>query len=468
MGYDFEQFYSTPRYLAHRMAMLIPVTAKSVLEPSAGKGSLIKAVKDRISGSVHYCEIDEERNKMIKTTLHAHKVGGDFLKMESDRAFDGVIMNPPFNRAEDHFLKAYDHLQEGGKMVCLVSKETLEGKSKKEVLMMDIINKHHGEVDLIQGAFAQKRPECSKKSQVSCYLIHFTKGVKTQNNQGLHEGLTDVKNEVALLDQSTEEKRLKAYNFIETLVENFERSKQQYETCVEAFHNLEKCAPVKYDSNFYPTLGKGEFINELRSQCWTEIFKSTKIANYMTTAMRKSFDEMQNGTSVKEFTVENIQALLRNLMLSMEGITKEAVKTVFDLFTQYHKENRAHIEGWKTNSAWKVNRKIILPGMLDAPFMKSYPNHVSSRGENKLQDIEKALCLMTGTTFDKITNSHNSSVKTALGYLAEDDFGVWHDTYFFKVKVFKKQTMHLHFKSNEVWEQFNKMAVEGKMWLGVD
>ena len=37
---------------------------------------------------------------------------------------------------------------------------------------------------------------------------------------------------------------------------------------------------------------------------------------------------------------------------------------------------------------------------------------------------------------------------------------------FFNIRVFKKGTVHLEFKDEEVWAKFNQVATAGKAWIG--
>ncbi|WP_407537968.1 DUF4942 domain-containing protein [Cetobacterium somerae] len=46
------------------------------------------------------------------------------------------------------------------------------------------------------------------------------------------------------------------------------------------------------------------------------------------------------------------------------------------------------------------------------------------------------------------------------------NFGEWNNSEFFKFKIFKKGTIHFEFIDKNIWNEFNRVACEGKKWLG--
>lgn len=108
------QLVPTPRSLAAEMAALANIDeGDSVLEPSAGTGALVRAVRERQpAADVFAVEIDHRLCEALsplfavsagdnaaRTTRHL--LQGDFLEVMPDQlgAFDVVLMNPPFANA---------------------------------------------------------------------------------------------------------------------------------------------------------------------------------------------------------------------------------------------------------------------------------------------------------------------------------------------------------------------------------
>ena len=123
-------FFETPVELAHRMAALLdPQPGEPYLEPSAGRGALIRAVLDRCpTARVHAHELLREHYEHLLRTFDPHRLvactRGDFLAPpDFPGNFAGVIMNPPFSRRQDalHIRAAFRQLRPGGRLVSVAS-----------------------------------------------------------------------------------------------------------------------------------------------------------------------------------------------------------------------------------------------------------------------------------------------------------------------------------------------------------
>lgn len=101
-----------------------------ILEPSAGMGSLLKAVNKAIQYSIapiDFCEVQDEFIPSLEG-LGARRVAGDFLEYTPGPIYNAVIMNPPYanKAAERHVDHAWNCISPGGKIVALVGKMTGE------------------------------------------------------------------------------------------------------------------------------------------------------------------------------------------------------------------------------------------------------------------------------------------------------------------------------------------------------
>lgn len=115
--------YPTPAELADRMAELAGVTdGMKVLEPSAGTGVLIDAVKRAAPGAaITAVEWDARLAARLRELGHS-TAQGDFLTWSPPAGgFDCIVMNPPFDKGSDmtHILRARDMLKPGGVLVAI-------------------------------------------------------------------------------------------------------------------------------------------------------------------------------------------------------------------------------------------------------------------------------------------------------------------------------------------------------------
>jgi hypothetical protein len=96
--------------------------------------------------------------------------------------------------------------------------------------------------------------------------------------------------------------------------------------------------------------------------------------------------------------------------------------------------------------------------------------------EEDVDDIIKALCHLTGKDYDAIFPLHkfvrdaNHKEKEEAERRGEKvesipmEWGRWYEWGFFRIKGFKKGTMHFEFLDENVWMDFNRRVAEIKGW----
>jgi hypothetical protein len=119
------QFFETPAGLADRMVSQ-GLRGTSLLEPSAGHGAILEAVKRNPRSrdmALYACELNPLcRARLAERFPDVRLVGEDFLAYRNGSP-DCVLMNPPFNGGRDiqHVRHAYEVLRPGGRLVAITS-----------------------------------------------------------------------------------------------------------------------------------------------------------------------------------------------------------------------------------------------------------------------------------------------------------------------------------------------------------
>lgn len=126
------QLFPTPPEIAQKMVELADLKAgQSVLEPSAGTGNIIMAIRQSMgNGKSGRCAITavEINRHMCDRLINVDALGedfvhcGDFLKQNGALGtFDRIVMNPPFENGVDikHIRHALKKLNPGGRLVAL-------------------------------------------------------------------------------------------------------------------------------------------------------------------------------------------------------------------------------------------------------------------------------------------------------------------------------------------------------------
>lgn len=132
-------------------------TGCRVLEPSAGRGSLVKAVRRRCPDLIVDCyELMPENVEHLEKVDGVRIIGKDFC--ECHDKYDRIIANPPFsnNQDIDHVYMMYERLNVGGELSCIVSQHWKIGKDRKCTHFREWLKKNDAEViDLEKGEFKE-------------------------------------------------------------------------------------------------------------------------------------------------------------------------------------------------------------------------------------------------------------------------------------------------------------------------
>ncbi len=149
-------FFPTPKRLIDELIAIAEIKkGDKILEPSAGKGDILDAIKKRYQDDVKLsaCEINYSLRELLKLKDY-EIIGNNFL--EVDRVFDKIIMNPPFENGQDidHVLHALTLLNKGGRVVAIMSEGVFFRSFKKEKEFRDLLFHQNAFIsDKIEGAF---------------------------------------------------------------------------------------------------------------------------------------------------------------------------------------------------------------------------------------------------------------------------------------------------------------------------
>jgi hypothetical protein len=150
-------------------------------------------------------------------------------------------------------------------------------------------------------------------------------------------------------------------------------------------------------------------------------------------------------------------------MANIKSSIENEIIAMFDLLTSEHSwygetsTNKHYFDGWATNKAWKIDKKVILPCYGVFSNWDGRPRAYEAR--DVLCDIEKILNYFDGNmTADvdlegKIRNYFEEGITKNIPLK------------FFKATFYKKGTVHLTFTNPELIERFNIYAAQNRGWL---
>ncbi|WP_370791948.1 DUF4942 domain-containing protein [Bilophila wadsworthia] len=209
------------------------------------------------------------------------------------------------------------------------------------------------------------------------------------------------------------------------------------------------------------------FVRSLKKSAWREVLRLTDVRNLASHGVQKEIDRILESNERMAFSEENVYALVESIFLNRGAILQQCVVEAFDIMTRYYDENRVHVEGWKTNDAWKVNRRVVLPRVVSVTFSGSgYLSYGNSR--QNLNDIDRAMAFLEGKELESVPCTAVRALEGHLKACGDDFSGVLFESTYFEMRCYKKGTLHMYFKDKGLWERFNLTAARGKNWLPDD
>lgn len=144
------QFFETPAEVADWLVMLAGGIHENdtVLEPSAGRGALIKAIHRACpSVTVECYELMPENREFLHSLDNVIILDEDFTK-DSVGSYTKIIANPPFSGNQDieHVRIMYKLLEKGGTLAAITSSHWKIASEKKCVDFRNWLEEVHGEV----------------------------------------------------------------------------------------------------------------------------------------------------------------------------------------------------------------------------------------------------------------------------------------------------------------------------------
>lgn len=467
-----QQFYPTPESLAVKMARMIDFTrVATILEPSAGKGDMIKGIKYFFGNSpiIDCVEIDEHLRAILKDK-ELNVVGNDFLAYQTYTQYDLIIMNPPFKDGEKHLLKALDMCKNGGQVCCLLNARTL--KNPSNVYRQDLIRKleeNNAEIEYIENAFYNSE----RRTSVEIALV-YVNIPKKQYDFSFFDNMTesdDYKN----IYTEQERNELATNDVIGNVLKQYDNECRMGLDFLNQYDKMASIIPTVYESSeklIQVSVASNEeyngfskqnlFLRGLRYKYWSLLFQTKEISNFFTYEVRSELYSNLERFKRYDFTLSNIKTLQIELSKNLSSNIEEAILKQFEDLTYTHSmgcsRNIHYFNGWKTNDAYMINKKVIIPcyGLFDNRF-NSWSLYKTS---SMIDELEKIFEHLDGGRTENDTFKSASDILHNLNFKGEPI-----EFKYFRVEFKKKGTIHVYFKNLELLKKFNIFGANKKGWL---
>lgn len=439
-----------------------------VLDPSAGKGDLLKAVKDQLRSDTRGYAIEiEPELRMILNGKGITVVETDLLAVEAfDRHYGLILANPPFAQGVTHALKLWELMQPGTDMCIVLNAETIRNAfSDERVLLLKIIEDHGWWEEAGQPFLDAKRP-----TDVECVLVYLRKLPSTT-----------VDWEQAGLDEDAEQtapnfadpNSLATRNTIATYVHAYQQAIAAQERMEQA--ETERKFWLKGISKPYEEGARTHDIcdaADIKAGFWNKIFQATELGTRTTSRFQAEFRAHLAANKGVSFNERNVRGILQMFVDNAQAMLEQCIDDAFEMAIGYHEDNRLHTEGWKTNDSYRCARRVIVP------YGPSYEKKFDRFDDQwtyttKFTDIDRALCFITGLDIEKIQTSAHTVYRHVEAYNNTDKYSLRRpkydrmlmSTFFNPIRIFKKGTLHFTFEDERLWMEFNIRAARHKAWL---
>lgn len=454
------ELYPSPKEVIDRMMMGENVAGKIVLEPSAGTGNIVEWLQEAGAKEVIACEINPTLQEILSRKCRL--ICDDFLKLTAEEIshIDMIVMNPPFSCASRHILHAYEIAPAGCQIISLCNTNTLDNTYSTERKRLKDIIEYNGGVEDLGPCFM----DSERKTDVSVSLVKLYKP-----GEGKHEfdGYLFDTEEGEQYDNNVQ--GIMPYNVIRDVVNRYVMAVSRFDSVMEAANEINNLTSLiggssirfgayRDHKSYQSAIIREEFKKQLQKESWEFIFRQLKMDRFVTNGVRQTINKFIETQVNVPFTMKNIYIMLDMIVKTQGNRMNDSLVDAFDMICSFSAENSTAGEKWRTNANYMVNKKFIVPNLCryDSRWPSNYIDTNYSSDYRRIEDLFKALNYISG----------DNIMLDLYQYLRENDipYGEWFNFGYFRIKGFKKGTMHFEFLDENLWMEFNQRVAKIKGW----
>lgn len=397
-----------------------------------------------------------------------HIVHDDFLTYTPYKQYSLIAMNPPFSCGARHLLKAIEMQQYGGQIVCLLNAETLRNPYTAErKRLVALLEQFNADIEYISDAFS----DAERRASVDTALIYLNIPYRSDDERSIFEKIARSK-EYAEPDPE-ERMEIEVTDMIQMIVNRYQTEVEAGIELIRTYRRMlpylqrdlnEKGYPIIYLTNSdHRETTVNSYVKDVRLKYWSALLKNEKFVGKLTSKLQTKYRERVNSYADYDFSEFNIYALLSEMNAEIKVGIEDEIGKMYDRLTEEHSyypecsKNKHLYDGWKTNKAWKLDKKCILPcyGVYDS--WSGRPREYQAY--DVLSDIERILNFFDGNMTADVDLS--STIEQAFKQNITKNV----KCKFFDVTFYKKGTVHIVFTCPELIDRFNIYAAQQRGWL---
>ena len=402
--------------------------------------------------------------------------GNDFAEYNPCCRYDLIMMNPPFKDGDKHLLKALKLIENGGQCVCILNAETLKNPySDSRIYLANLLEKYEADIEYIENAFS----DAENTTDVEIALVYVdipTKEIELDVFKNLVMG-----EEYKCDYEDYNDTQLATDDIIGNFVKQYEFEAKAGAKVIDTFYSMQKYIPNTDGGHSMISLSVlgcsddmdmkstkfnpvNTYIRLLRDKYWSLLFQSKEMSRLLTQTARDKYLYKIREFRDYDFTFSNIKQLQIELVSHLSTNIDDAILKQFDNFTYKNSMDNAsnvhYFTGWKTNDAFMINSKVIVP------MWGIYGNRYGSswslcKASDFLEELEKIFVYLDG---GKTEGADISSILYGYNYSNKYN-GEKIQSKYFDVEFKKKGTVHIWFTNAELLKKFNIFGCQKHGWL---
>lgn len=517
-------FYPTPDDVAEKMLEGVDLShVSTVLEPSAGKGNLIHAlgyaaanVNDNLcvdaveidpnlraileytyggalidsirtrSGDIRHRSLqertpltaeeeDELRNlqntKRILEAIHEfYVVHDDFLSFDTRKRYDLILMNPPFADGDKHLMKALSLLADGGQIRCLLNAETiLNPYSLHRQELVKVLSKMEAEIVDLGSCFT----DAERGTEVSVVLVKAQKPAAEYTSR-----IWDELEKAETVNMEADDVNDLAVNdLVSSRIAQFNLECDAGLALIREYMGMKPYlmrGKGKYEKpsislsiGGQDEISPNKFLQLTRLKYWKELLANPQFMSRMTSEIRSDYSSKVNEMANYDFSAYNIRRVMLDIQKQLLSGVEDSIMKLFETLSVTHawypecEKNIHYYNGWATNKAHFVNKKVIIPchGVF-RQWGLSKGSLCAYEAYGLLADLEKALDYLTASPGDD-----TNFLERRLNQAERNGITKNINLRYFNVTFYKKGTCHITFHEQEIVDKLNIFCARHKNWL---
>lgn len=411
-----------------------------------------------------------DKIQQYDNTDHVHVVHDDFLTYFPKDGYDAIIMNPPFINGSQHLLHAIQMIRHyGGQIVCLLNAETLRNPySQERKILIQELNRYGAVITYHKEAFVT----AERPTEIDIAMVYIkidmekpTSSIFEKLEKAEQKRFSEDKDYAELVSADPIEAAIIMYNMeVEAslaLMDEYNAMKRYLSNKFDQSNDISISLSVSRGGRHVDIITPKKLVHEIRLKYWRMLLSNKQFVGLLTSQLQNKYYDMVDELADYEFSRYNIERMRVEMMAELVSGAKDCIMELFEKLSAKHSYsdyiqngNIHYYNGWKTNKAYKIGKKVIIPTY---GLYSEWNNEFKlSAVYSLLSDIEKALNYLDGGLTQEVNLLETLEEKLKLWKSEKISLK------YFDIKLYKKGTLHITFREEQLIDRLNIFAGQKK------